>query len=98
MPLYRLIRHVIFRPGSQETHEVWGIDRQPAALRTVGAPAFTDVDDPLNDSCSLLLVMRDGSYVTWNRFFEWLGEADDYRLVSGMKNLSPYSTFLLEGP
>ena len=47
MPFYRLIRRVIFRPGSQETREVWGVDRPPAALPTVGAPQFTDEDDPL---------------------------------------------------
>lgn len=103
MPFYRLIRRVIFRPGSQETREVWGVDRSPAALPTVGAPPFTDEDDPLQgDSgpCSALLVMRDGDYVTWHRFFEWLSEAMEagYRLVSGLEKLSPLTTFLIEGP
>jgi len=101
MPVYRLIRHVIFRPGSQETQEVWGIDRAPAALPVVGAPSFTDADDPLRrGACSPLLVMRNGDYVTWDRFFEWLSEAEEpgYELVSGFKKLSPYSQMILRGP
>jgi len=102
--MYRLIRHVIYRPGSQETHEVWGVDRPFTAMRTVKAPNFTDADDPLRPkhkrSCVPLLVMRDGDYVTWERFFEWIGEAAaaGYTVVSGMENLSPYSTFIIEGP
>jgi hypothetical protein len=103
MPFYRLIRRVIFRPGSQETLEVWGVDRPPARLPIVGAPRFTDEDDPLQGKsgpCSALLVMRDGDYVTWHRFFEWLSEAMEagYRLVSGLEKLSPLTTFLIEGP
>lgn len=103
MPFYRLIRRVIFCPGSQETREVWGVDRPPAALPTVGAPPFTDEDDPLQgDSgpCSALLIMRNGDYVTWHRFFEWLSEATmaGYRLVSGLEKLSPLTTFVIEGP
>lgn len=103
MPIYRLRRRVIYRPGSQETIEVWGIDRVPAGLPTVRAPPFTDEDDPIfGDSgpCSALLVMRDGSYVTWHRFFEWLSEAMEagYSLVSGLEKVSPFSTFLIQGP
>ena len=103
MPFYRLIRRVIFRPGSQETREVWGVDRPPAALPTVGAPQFTDEDDPLQgDSgpCSALLVMRNGDYVTWHLFFEWLSEAEaaGYEVVSGFKNLTPYSQIVIKGP
>ena len=101
MPVYRLIRHVIYRPGSQETQEVWGIDRAPERLPVVGAPSFTDADDPLGRGpCSPLLVMCNGDYVTWHRFFEWLSEAEEagYELVSGFKNLSPYSQMVLKGP
>jgi len=99
MPFYRLIRHVIFRSGSQETQEVWGIDRVPNGLPVTGAPLFTDADDPLRQGpCSPLLLMRDGGYVTWHRFTEWLSEADEagYELVSGFKNLSPYSTIIIK--
>jgi hypothetical protein len=98
MPIYRLIRHVIFRPGTQETVEVWGIDRPAAGLPTVGAPSFTDADDPLGRGpCSPLLLMRDGDYVTWHRMMEWLGEAEEagYEVVSGFKKLSPYSTIVI---
>ena len=101
MPLYRLIRHVIFRPGCQETQEVWGVDRVAHSLSTTGAPSFTDADDPLRrGACSPLLLMRDGDYVTWHRLVEWLGEAEEagYEVVSGFKNLSPYSTILLRWP
>ena len=101
MPIYKLIRHVIFRPGSQETQEVWGIDRAPASLPVVGAPPFTDADDPLRrGACRPLLVMQNGDYVTWHRFFEWLSEAEEagYELISGFKNLSPYSQMILRGP
>ena len=103
MPVYRLIRRVIYRPGSQETHEVWGIDREPKGLSTVRAPTFTDEDDPIQGcsaACSPLLVMQDGDYVTWHRFFEWLSEAmcAGYRIILGLEKPSPYSVFILEGP
>jgi hypothetical protein len=41
--------------------------------------------------------MRDGDYVTWDRFFEWLSEAESvgYELISGYKNLSPYSQMII---
>jgi hypothetical protein len=97
MPIYKLSRHVIYRPGGQETHEVWGIDREAPGLRTRGAPRFTDEDDPLGRPCSLLLVLRDGDYVTWDRMFEWLGEAEEagYEVVSGFKKLSPYTQIVI---
>ena len=101
MAMYRLLRHVIYRPGSQETVEVWGIDRPAPDLLTVGAPSFTDADDPLRRGpCSPLLLMRDGDYVTWHRLIEWIGEASaaGYDVVSGFKKLSPYSTIVLRGP
>jgi hypothetical protein len=100
MPFYKLRRHVIYRNGSQETAEVWGIDRVPASLPTTGAPPSTDADDPLGGGpCSPLLLMRDGDFVSWNRFMEWLSEAEEagYELVSGFKNLSPYSQMVLRG-
>ena len=101
MPFYKLVRHVVYRNRSQETVEVWGVDRVPAGLPTAGAPPWTDADDPLGGGpCSALLLMRDGDYVTWHRFMEWLSEAEDagYELVSGFKNLSPYSQMVLRGP
>ena len=100
MPIYKLIRHVIYRPGCQETREVWGVDRVPAGLPTVGAPKFTDADDPLRRSdCSPLIVMRSGEYVTWDTMMEWLSEAEEagYEVISGFKNLSPCSVILLRG-
>jgi hypothetical protein len=103
MPIYRLRRHVIYRPGYQETEEVWGIDRRLAALPTVCAPRDTDTDDPLRSrSCGtpLLLKLADGDFVTWHRLPEWLSEAEaaGYELVSGYKHMSPYSTLILRGP
>ena len=98
MPLYRLVRHVIFSPQTQETLEVWGIagDKIPEDLITTGAPPSTDADDPLRRGpCSLLLLMRDGDYVTWERLVEWLGEVN-YELVSGYAKLSPYSTMIIK--
>ena len=98
MPFYRLSRHVIYRPGCQETIEVWGIDREAPGLRVRGAPIYTDADDPLGKPCSLLLTLQCGEFVTWDHFFEWLSEADEagYELVSGFKKLSPYSTIVLK--
>ena len=103
MPVYRLRRHVIYRPGCQETEEVWGIDRRPAALPTACGPRDTDADDPLRArSCGapLLLKTADGDYVTWHRLMEWLSEAEaaGYELVSGYKKMSPYSTMVISGP
>ena len=103
MPFYRVRRHVIYKPGCQQTEEVWGIDRAAPGLCTVGAPRSTDADDPLRDDecgCPQLLKLADGSWVTWPRFFEWLSEAEaaGYELVSGFKKMSPYSTFVLRGP
>ena len=93
---------MIYRPGTQETIEVWGIDRPAPGLPTVGAPSFTDADDPLHpgSACTPLLLMRDGDYVTWHRLIEWIGEATaaGYDVVSGFKKLSPYSTIVLRGP
>lgn len=99
MPFYRLRRHVVYSPRDQETHEVWGIDRPPANLETVGAPHDTDRCDPLRIRCATLLSL-DGHWVTWNRFAEWLtaAEAAGYEIVSGLENLSPYSSILLKGP
>jgi hypothetical protein len=101
MPFYKLIRHVIYKPDCQETQEVWGIDRVPANLPTTGAPIFTDADDPLRKGpCSPLLLMCNGDYVTWHRFFDWLSEAEaaGYEMVSGFKNLTPYSQIVIKGP
>ncbi len=102
MPVYRVRRHVIYKPGCQQTEEVWGIDRAAAGLNTVGAPRYTDEGDPLrNGECgSQLLKLADGRWVTWDRFFEWLSEAEvaGYELVSGFKKMSPYSVFVVRGP
>lgn len=104
MPLYRLKRHVIYRPGCQDTEEVWGIDRRPVGLPVVCAPRDTDRDDPLrarDDCCgSWLLQTADGRYVSWHRFFEWASEAEaaGYEIVSGFKNLSPFTVVVLRGP
>ncbi len=106
MPIYRLRRHVIYKPGCQQTEEVWGIDRRPGAptLKVVGAPRFTDEDDPLlgdrECGCPLLLKTAGGEWVTWHRMWEWLSEAEaaGYQLVSGYEKLSPYSTLIIKGP
>lgn len=107
MPFYRVRRHVIFRPGCQQTEEVWGIDRQPAALKTARAPRATDVGDPVLDptmsdegSCPLLLKLANGEWVTWHRIWDWLSQAESvgYELVSGFQDLTPYSTLILRGP
>jgi len=98
MPVYRLIRHVIYFPGSQDTEEVWGIDCPPPDLPTTSAPTFTDADDPLRrGACVPLLLLRDGSYVNWERITDWLSEAEEagYELVSGYQKLSPYSTMII---
>lgn len=104
MPVYRLRRHVIYRPGGcQETEEVWGIDRRPAALSVACAPRDTDIDDPLRSQlcgAPLLLKNSSGEFVTWDGLMEWLSEAEaaGYELVSGYKHVSPYSTFVIRGP
>lgn len=96
---YRLKRHVIYAPQAAEHTEVWGIDRRPAALEVSGSPRDTDKYDPLGTPCALLLV-HEGSYVTWPRFFEWLSYAEiqGYSLVTPFTELSPYSTLVLRGP
>ncbi len=105
MPIYRVRRHVVYLPGCQQTEEVWGIDRQPAALSVAGAPRFTDEDDPLLGSkercgCPLLLKTACGKWVTWHRMWQWLSEAEaaGYELVSGYSDVSPYSTLIIRGP
>jgi hypothetical protein len=100
MPIYKLIRHVVYFPTCQETREVWGIDRAAPGLRTMGAPQSTDADDPLGTPCSLLLLMHDGDYVTWTRIPEWISEAEEagYEVVGGLHKLSPYTTILVRGP
>lgn len=86
MPVYRLIRHVIFCPRTQETREVWGIDGAPPAI-------------PVASACSPLLLLPDGDYVSWGRMMEWLSFASTvgYTLVSGYEKLSPYSTMIIQG-
>ena len=98
--LYRLKRHVIYAPQAAEHTEVWGIDRHPAALEVSGSPRDTDKCDPLGTPCGLLLV-HEGSFVTWSRFFEWLSyaEGQGYSLVTPFTDqMSPYSTLVLRGP
>lgn len=104
MPIYKLRRHVIYKPGCQETHEVWGIDRMPAALPVRPAPRDTDVDDPLraSDSCGCLylLCLCNGELVRWCDIAEWMSEAEEagYTVISGYKDLSPYAIILIRGP
>jgi hypothetical protein len=91
--MWRLIRRVIYLPQEQNTLEVWGVNRPIPGLRTVAAPPFTDADDPLRSSCSLVLLLCD-DYVTWDNMDEFLGvaEAAGYT-VTGFKD--PYSTIVL---
>lgn len=98
MPVYRLKRHVIVG-RNQDSREVWGINRPAPGLETATGPRDTDVDDPLQTDCPLLLRLH-GRYVTWNSFFDWLSFAEDagYELVSGYEKLSPYSTIIIRGP
>jgi len=101
MPLYKLRRHVVWKPGCQETVEAWGIDRPAPGLRSRCAPTFTDADDPLRGSCNTqLLTFCDGAWVTWPHITEWMSEAEEagYTVVSGFENLSPYSTIVIRGP
>jgi hypothetical protein len=44
--------------------------------------------------------MRDGDYVTWHRFFEWLSEAMEagYTLTTGLNKPSPLTVYVIEGP
>jgi hypothetical protein len=44
--------------------------------------------------------MADGRYVPWSHFFEWASEAEaaGYEIVSGFKNLSPFTVVVLRGP
>ena len=101
MPIYRVRRHVVLTRDRQ-TEEVWGIDRPAPGLRTGTSPRFTDEDDPLRRDCcgTVLLKMSDGCWVTWDRIWAWLSDAEaaGYELVSGYKDVSPYSTLILRGP
>jgi len=96
---YRVQRRVVYLSYDQNTVEAWGIDRDASGL-CVTSTRFTDTDDPLAQDCSLLLLFRDGRYVTWPLMFEWLSEAEEagYTLVSGFNKLSPYSTLIIRGP
>ena len=102
MPLYKLRRHVIYRPGYQETEEVWGIDRRPTRLSACAAPRDTDRDDPLRSrsECNTQLLKHRGEYVTWENMMDWLSDAEEagYEVVSGFKKFSPFSTIILRGP
>lgn len=108
MPLYRMLRRVVYDRAAQEYNEVWGIDRVSATflLPTKSAPRDTDRDDPLNDpkrepcGCTPLLTLQNGEWVTWKRMFEFLSEAEEagYTLVSGFERMSPLSTLVLKGP
>jgi hypothetical protein len=105
MPLYRLSRHVIYRPGCQQTEEVWGVDRRfttGSGLETRCGPRDTDEDDPLRrrDCCAPELLWHAGGYVPWGCIWEWLSvaEAAGYEVVSGFKKMSPYSVIVLRGP
>lgn len=104
MPLYKLHRHVIHKPNCMEAEEVWGINRAPPPpLETRGAPRDTDRDDPLrnrNGDCCTQLLWRNGNYVPWHHVIDWLSDAEaaGYEVISGFKNLTPYSVILLRGP
>lgn len=102
MPLYKLRRHVIYRPGCQETEEVWGIDRRPTRLPVCPAPRDTDRDDPLRSQseCCTQLLKHHGEYVTWENMMDWLSTAEEagYEVVSGFKKFFPFSTIILRGP
>jgi hypothetical protein len=103
MAIYKLRRHIVYKPGCQETQEVWGIDRKPADLLTRPAPRDTDADDPLraaSECCLHLLCLQDGSLVRWSHIAEWMSEAEaaGYTVISGFENLSPYSVILVRGP
>ena len=97
MPFYRVQRHVVWDAPTQGTLEVWGIDRPALGLRFTGAPRFTDECDPLSGGCPYLLLLKDGSWVTWDRIFEWMSEAEEagYTVVSGLEKLTPYSTIVI---
>ena len=102
MPLYRLRRHVLYKPNCQQTEEVWGIDRPAPGLCTAPAPRYTDEDDPLATAeccCSHLLRLK-GHWVPWGQIWEWLSDAEavGYEVVSGFENLTPYSVIVLRGP
>jgi hypothetical protein len=100
MPLYVVKRHVIYGSQSQNEREVWGIDRSAAGLQTICAPHDTDKDDPLRKDCGTLLLKIGHEFVTWDRMFEWLSLAESagYTVVSGFKNMSPYSQIVIRGP
>ena len=100
MPVYRIQRHVVYRSQSQDEREVWGIDRAAPGLQSICAPRDTDVSDPLRRDCGTLLLKMGGEFVTWHHIFEWLSmaEAAGYTVVSGYKNLHPYSPIVIQGP
>jgi hypothetical protein len=97
MPIYSLSRHVIYKPGCQETIEVWGIDRPAHGIKTVCAPRDTDADDPLRSDRTFLLKLECGDYVTWDRMFEWLSEIEEhgYEVISGFEKMSPYTNIII---
>ena len=103
MPFYRLQRHVVYKPGCQQTIEAWGLDRPAPGLATLPTPRDTDADDPLRkeSECDVVLLRAPcGSYVTWDRLWTWLSAAEEagYEVISGFKKLSPYSTIVIRGP
>lgn len=103
MPFYRLRRHVVYKPGCQQTEEVWGIDRKAPGLATRCAPRDTDADDPLacgDSCCGPELLVLDGHLVPWGRIWEWLSVAEEagYEVVSGFDKMTPYSVIVMRGP
>ena len=98
MPIWRLQRHIVYLPSCQDTIEAWGIDRPAPSIPTGPAGNWTDVDDPLATACPLMVFMRDGSYVTWNRIWEFLSEIGEsgYQTVSSLHKISPFSTIVIQ--
>lgn len=98
--MYCVKRNVVYSTRAQNTVEVWGIDRPAPDLPCEAAPRDTNADDPLapEDTCSTVLLLLRGYWVTWDRFPEWLSFAEEvgYELVSGYKKLSPYSSIMIK--
>jgi len=98
MPYWSLKRHVVYLPRGQDTIEVWGIDRPAPHICTTTRPQIlVDNDDPLGDSCALLVTTKEGALLTWDRMMEFFSEieVEGYEPVISLSKLSPFSTIVL---
>jgi len=98
MPLWRLQRHTVYLPSTQDIIEAWGIDRPAPDIPSGPAGGWVDASDPLGQICPLMVYLRDGSLVTWSRMMLFLSEIQEYgyKVLSDVGSLNPLIPIVIE--